>query len=189
MIHHGVDAADFPIGSGEGGYCLFLGRMSPDKGAHRAVVAAEKAGVPLRMIGKMREPWEFEYFETYVKPELSDDIQYLGEVPHEEKVELLANASALLFPIRWNEPFGMVMIEAMACGTPVIAFPEGAVPEVVEHGRTGFIVDRRGRDGGGHRPARRDQPGRLPRRRRGLLLHRAHGRRTHRPLRRHPRRQ
>ncbi|MBA3653750.1 MAG: glycosyltransferase family 4 protein [Actinobacteria bacterium] len=141
VIHHGIDVADFPVGNGAGGYCLFLGRMSPDKGAHRAVMAAEKAGVPLKMIGKMREAWEFEYFEENVKPGLSAQIEYLGEVPHEEKVELLAHARALLFPIRWNEPFGMVMIEAMACGTPVIAYPEGAVPEVVEHGRTGFLVD------------------------------------------------
>jgi glycosyltransferase involved in cell wall biosynthesis len=141
VIHHGLDASDFPIGNGAGGYCLFLGRMSPDKGAHRAVVAAGKAGVPLKMIGKMREAWEFEYFEEHVKPNLSDDIQYLGEVPHEEKIDLLANATAMLFPIRWNEPFGMVMLEAMACGTPVIAYSEGAAPEVVDHGRTGFLVD------------------------------------------------
>ena len=141
VIHHGVDSSDFPVGDGGGGYCLFLGRMSPDKGAHRAVIAAKTAGVPLMMIGKMREAWEFEYYEEYVKPELSDEVQYLGEVPHEEKVALLAGARALLFPIRWNEPFGMVMIEAMACGTPVIAYPEGAAPEVVEHGRTGFLVN------------------------------------------------
>jgi glycosyltransferase involved in cell wall biosynthesis len=139
VIHHGLDASDFPIGTGDGDYCLFLGRMSPDKGAHRAVEAARKAGVRLLMAAKMREAWEFEYFETNVKPHLSDDIQYLGEVPHEQKLELLAGARALLFPIRWNEPFGMVMLEAMACGTPVLAFPEGAAPEVVDHGRTGFL--------------------------------------------------
>jgi glycosyltransferase involved in cell wall biosynthesis len=139
VIHHGLDASDFPVGTGEGDYCLFLGRMSPDKGAHRAVEAARKAGVRLLMAAKMREAWEFEYFDTNVKPHLSDDIQYLGEVPHEQKLELLAGARALLFPIRWNEPFGMVMLEAMACGTPVLAFPEGAAPEVVDHGRTGFL--------------------------------------------------
>jgi glycosyltransferase involved in cell wall biosynthesis len=139
VIHHGLDVADFPFGQGGGEYCLFLGRMSPDKGAHRAIEAAEKANVPLLMAAKMREAWEFEYFEEMVKPHLTDDIQYLGEVPHEHKLELLAGARALLFPIRWNEPFGMVMIEALACGTPVLAFPEGAAPEVVDDGRTGFL--------------------------------------------------
>ncbi|MBV9663527.1 MAG: glycosyltransferase family 4 protein [Actinobacteria bacterium] len=139
VIHHGLDVEDFPFGAGDGGYCLFLGRMSPDKGAHRAIEAAEKANVPLLMAAKMREAWEFEYFEEMVKPHLNDDIQYLGEVPHEHKLELLAGARALLFPIRWNEPFGMVMIEALACGTPVLAFPEGAAPEVVDDGRTGFL--------------------------------------------------
>jgi glycosyltransferase involved in cell wall biosynthesis len=81
------------------------------------------------------------YFSEHVEPLLGNDAHYLGEVSHERKLELLAGASALLFPIRWNEPFGMVMIEAMACGTPVLAFPEGAAPEVVEHGRTGFLCD------------------------------------------------
>ena len=139
VIHHGLDASDFPFGPGGGDYCLFLGRMSPDKGAHRAVEAAKKAGVRLLMAAKMREAWEFEYFEANVKPHLSEDIQYLGEVPHEQKLELLAGARALLFPIRWNEPFGMVMIEALACGTPVLAFPEGAAPEVIQDGQTGFL--------------------------------------------------
>jgi glycosyltransferase involved in cell wall biosynthesis len=139
VIHHGLDAEDFPLGEGDGGYFLFLGRMSPEKGAHRAMEAAWKADVPLIMAAKMREPWEFEYFDTYVKPYLNERIRYYGEVPHEHKLELLAGAKALLFPIRWNEPFGMVMIEAMACGTPVLAFPEGAAPEVVDHGRTGFL--------------------------------------------------
>ena len=141
IIHHGLDAVDFPFGVRNGGYCLFLGRMSEDKGAHRAALAARKAGVPLKMAAKMREPTEMQYFENEVEPLLGDGIEYLGEVPHHQKLELLAGARALLFPIRWREPFGMVMIEAMACGTPVIAFPEGSVPEVVEHGKTGFIVD------------------------------------------------
>ena len=89
----------------------------------------------------MREPWEMSYFAEKVEPLLGNDAHYLGEVSHERKLELLAGASALLFPIRWNEPFGMVMIEAMACGTPVLAFPEGAAPKVVDHGRTGFLCD------------------------------------------------
>jgi glycosyltransferase involved in cell wall biosynthesis len=141
VIHHGIDAADFPIGNGDGGYLLFLGRLSPDKGAGRAIDVARKADVPLLLAGKMREPWERDYFEARVAPFLSEQIQYLGEVGHARKLELLAGARALLFPIRWNEPFGLVMIEALACGTPVLAFPEGAAPEVVEHGRTGFLCE------------------------------------------------
>jgi glycosyltransferase involved in cell wall biosynthesis len=144
VIHHGLDAADFPFEAQAGEYALFLGRMSPDKGAHRAIEAAEKAGVPLRLAGKMREPLEREYFDREVRPRLSADIEYLGEVAHDEKLRLLSGAVAFLFPIRWNEPFGMVMLEAMACGTPVLAFPEGAAPEVVEHGRTGFLCDDEG---------------------------------------------
>jgi glycosyltransferase involved in cell wall biosynthesis len=139
VIHHGLDASDFPYGAGQGGYLLFLGRMAPEKGAHRAMEAAYKAGVPLLMAAKMREPWEFDYFDVYVKPYLNADIQYLGEVPHEEKLQLLAGARALLNPIRWPEPFGLVMIEALACGTPVLTFPEGAAPEIIEDGTTGFL--------------------------------------------------
>lgn len=139
VIHHGIDANDFPVGDGQGGYCLFLGRMSIDKGPHRAIAAAKKAGVKLLMAAKMREAWEHQFFDEYVRPHLSDDIQYLGEVPHEEKLSLLAGATALLNPIRWNEPFGLVMIEALACGTPVLAFPEGAAPEIVQDGVTGFL--------------------------------------------------
>jgi glycosyltransferase involved in cell wall biosynthesis len=87
----------------------------------------------------MREAWEIAFFEEHVKPHLSDTIRYLGEVPHEHKLELLAGATALLNPIRWNEPFGLVMIEALACGTPVLAFAEGAAPEIVEEGVTGYL--------------------------------------------------
>ena len=139
VIHHGINAADFPFGEGRGGYCLFLGRMAPEKGAHRACEVARKAGVPLVMAAKMREPWEREYFETEVAPLLTDDVRYLGEVPHEEKLTLLGGAMALLNPIRWHEPFGLVMVEALACGTPVISFPEGAAPEIIDSGKTGFL--------------------------------------------------
>lgn len=141
VIHHGIEAAKFPVGEGKGGYCVFLGRMSPEKGAHRATEAAFKAGVPLIIAAKMREQAEIDFFDANVKPYLNEDIRYIGEVDHQEKLELLGNAMGLLFPIRWNEPFGMVMVESMACGTPVIAFPEGAAPEVIEEGKTGFLCD------------------------------------------------
>jgi len=139
VIHHGIDPDAFPDGSGDGGYFLFLGRMAPEKGAHRAVEAAWKAGVPLLLAAKMREPKEREYFQTYVEPYLNNDIRYLGEVPHQEKLRLLAGARGLLNPIAWAEPFGLVMVEALACGTPVLAFPVGAAPEIVEDGKTGFL--------------------------------------------------
>jgi glycosyltransferase involved in cell wall biosynthesis len=125
-----------------GDYLLFLGRMNPEKGAHRAVAVAMEAGVPLKLAGKKREPPEQLYFKEFVEPHLRDgEIEYLGEVSHGEKVELLQNARATLFPIDWEEPFGLVMIESMACGTPVIATRRGSVPEVVEHGRSGIVVD------------------------------------------------
>jgi len=139
VIHHGLDAAEFPVGKGDGGYLLFLGRMAPEKGAHRALEAAWKAGARLVVAGKVRQPAERWYFERYVAPYLNDRLRFVGEVSGEEKRELLAGAQALLFPIRWNEPFGIVMLEALACGTPVLAFEEGAAPEVVEDGRTGFL--------------------------------------------------
>lgn len=141
VIHHGINASNFPMGEGDGDYCLFLGRMNPDKGAQRAVVAAQKAGAPLVMAGKCREPWEHQFFDQEIAPQLGETIRYVGEVPHEEKVRLLAGARCVLFPIRWNEPFGLVMLEALACGTPVLAFREGAAPEVIAHGETGFLCD------------------------------------------------
>jgi glycosyltransferase involved in cell wall biosynthesis len=136
-----LDLGAYPVVPRTGDYLLFLGRMSADKGAHRAIEVAKAAGLPLKMAGKMREPAEKEYFEAYVRPKLSWGIEYLGEVDHLEKVTLLQGARATLFPIEWEEPFGLVMIESMACGTPVIATRWGAVPEVIADGRSGVIVD------------------------------------------------
>jgi glycosyltransferase involved in cell wall biosynthesis len=139
--HNALDLDAYPVHAERGEYLLFLGRMSADKGCHRAVEVALEAGLPLKIAGKMREPLEQEYFEEYVAPHLGDGIEYLGETSHAKKVALLQNARATLFPIDWEEPFGLVMIESMACGTPVIATRWGAVPEVIEHGRSGIIVD------------------------------------------------
>ena len=139
VIHHGLDVDAFPQGSGDGGYALFLGRMSPDKGVHTAARVAKAAGVPLRIAAKMREPAEHAYFDERVAPLLDDGVEYVGEVGGADKLDLLAGASCLLNPIAWPEPFGMVMIEALACGTPVLATPHGAVPELVTDGVTGFV--------------------------------------------------
>jgi glycosyltransferase involved in cell wall biosynthesis len=136
-----LDLQLYPCKPHRGDYLLFLGRMSPDKGAHRAIAVAMESGMPLKLAGKKQDPKERRYFEELVQPHLSDEIEYLGEVSHGEKVELLQNARATLFPIEWEEPFGLVMIESMACGTPVIATRRGAVPEVIEDGRSGIIVD------------------------------------------------
>ena len=139
VIHHGVDVQDFSLGEGKGDYCMYLGRMVAEKGAHRAILAAREAGVPILLAGKMREPWETSYFEAEIAPLLGEGAEYLGEIPYDRKVELLSEAKATLFPIRWNEPFGLVMLESLACGTPVLAFAEGAAPEVVADGRTGYL--------------------------------------------------
>ena len=136
-----LDFSLYPCKPHRGDYLLFLGRMSADKGAHRAIAVARETGLPLKLAGKKQDPKEVEYFAQYVEPHLLDGIEYLGEVTHGQKVELLQDARVTLFPIEWEEPFGLVMIESMACGTPVIATRWGAVPEVIEHGRSGIIVD------------------------------------------------
>jgi glycosyltransferase involved in cell wall biosynthesis len=141
-IPNALDLSVYPAAPHRGDYLLYLGRMSPEKGAHRAVAVAMESGLPLMLAGKRREPAEVQYFHELVEPHLRPGrIEYLGEVTHGEKVEMLQNARATLFPIDWEEPFGLVMIESMACGTPVIAVRRGSVPEVVEDGRTGIVVD------------------------------------------------
>jgi glycosyltransferase involved in cell wall biosynthesis len=139
VIHHGLDVDRYPNGDGRSGYFVFLGRMARDKGVHRAAWVARAAGVRLVIAAKMSEPAEVRYFRDEVEPLLGGDIVYVGEVREREKLALLAGARALVNPIRWVEPFGLVMIEALACGTPVLAFAEGAAPEIVDHGVTGYL--------------------------------------------------
>jgi glycosyltransferase involved in cell wall biosynthesis len=139
VIHHGIEASVFPVGAGSGGYALFLGRMNPEKGVHIAVHVARQAGIALLIAGKCSEQVEIDYFESEIRPLLGADVEYLGEVDYETKIGLLGGAKMLLNPISWPEPFGMVMIEALACGTPVVATPCGAAPEIVDDGVTGFL--------------------------------------------------
>ena len=115
--------------------------MTADKGAHTAVEVARRLDARLIMAGKLNEPAEHKYYQKEVEPHLTDRIYFRGEVDTSTKLELYKKARCTLFPIQWAEPFGLVMIESMAAGTPVVAFRHGSVPEVIEHGRTGFIVE------------------------------------------------
>jgi glycosyltransferase involved in cell wall biosynthesis len=129
-------------GGGEGGYLAFLGRICADKGILPAIEIARAAGLPLKVAAKV-DPADQAYFDTQVRPVLavSPHVEFIGEIGDGQKAEFLGNARALLFPISWPEPFGLVMIESMACGTPVVAFDCGSVPEVMEDGLTGFVVN------------------------------------------------
>ena len=141
VIHHGLDLDRYPYGPDGGDYLLALGRMNHDKGIDRAIDIARRAGMPLLIAAKMREPAEQRYFAEVIEPHLDDRIRYVGEVGHADKIRLLQGARALLNPIRWPEPFGLVMIEALACGTPVVTTNHGAAPEIVTHGETGLLSD------------------------------------------------
>jgi glycosyltransferase involved in cell wall biosynthesis len=140
-VHNAIDVRSFPFRARKDDYVLWLGRFSPDKGAHIAIDAARAAGRRIVLAGKLNEAPERAYFEEAVRPRLGPDAEYVGEADATLKRELFAGARCLVFPIQWEEPFGMVMIEAMACGTPVVATRRGSVPEVVAHGRTGIVVD------------------------------------------------
>jgi glycosyltransferase involved in cell wall biosynthesis len=140
-VHNGVDVASFPLGAGDGGYLLWLGRFSPAKGAHLAIDTARAAGFSVVLAGKLNEQPERDYFDEAIRPRLGPGVSYVGAADAKMKRELYGGAAALLFPICWEEPFGLVMVEAMACGTPVIALSRGSVPEVVENGVTGFVVN------------------------------------------------
>ena len=140
-VHHGLPEDLFTYREEPGGYLAFLGRISPEKRVDTAIEIAKRVGMELKIAAKV-DRVDKEYFDTTIKPLLNHPlIEYVGEIGDGEKNEFLGNAHALLFPIDWPEPFGIVMIEAMACGTPVIARARGSVPEVMDHGVTGFIVN------------------------------------------------
>ena len=140
VVYNGIDTNEYPFRRDKEDYLLFLGRTHPDKGPVRAIEAARASGMPLVMSVKVANPAERQHWEEDIEPILGDDVFVHLEVGHQEKVDLLGRAKAVLFPIDWDEPFGLVMTEAMCSGTPVITTPRGAAPEVIEDGQTGFIV-------------------------------------------------
>jgi len=141
-VYHGLPEAQFRDGGGQGGYLAFLGRICADKGPVEAIEIARRAGMKLKIAAKV-DPVDRPYFDDVVNPliQKSPHVEFIGEINDSQKQEFLGNAAALLFPICWPEPFGLVMIEAMACGTPVVAFSCGSVPEIMEDGLTGFVVE------------------------------------------------
>lgn len=140
-VPHGLPHGYLRFNPNPDGYLAFLGRICPEKRVDRAIAIAKAVGMPLKIAAKV-DPVDEEYFERDIRPLLDDPlVEYIGEIGEAEKLDFLGPARAVLFPIDWPEPFGLVMIEALACGTPVVAFRQGSVPEVIEHGRTGFIVD------------------------------------------------
>jgi glycosyltransferase involved in cell wall biosynthesis len=140
-VHNAIDVASFPYRQEKDDYVLWMGRFCPEKGAHLAVDAALEASTKVVLAGKCNEPAERAYFEAEIRPRLRSGIEYVGEADAASKRQLLGHARALIFPIQWEEPFGMVMIESMACGTPVVALGRGSVPEIVADGVTGLIAD------------------------------------------------
>jgi glycosyltransferase involved in cell wall biosynthesis len=140
-VYHGIPADTYRFREEPGRYLAFLGRISPEKRVDRAIEIAKRVGIPLKIAAKV-DPVDKKYFKREIAPLLCDRlVEHVGEIGDREKNEFLGNAYALLLPIDWPEPFGLVIIEAMACGTPVIAYRGGAVPELMEEGHTGFIVE------------------------------------------------
>jgi glycosyltransferase involved in cell wall biosynthesis len=138
-IHHGIDISRYRLVEKKQPYLSFIGRISPIKGTHLAIDVARRTGIPLKIAGEV-QPVNREYFESKIKPEIDGKlVEYIGSANLEAKNELLGNSMAMLFPIQWNEPFGLVMVEAMACGTPVLAMPGGSIPEIVRDGTSGYV--------------------------------------------------
>lgn len=140
-VPNGIDLDAYPFRTDKGEHLVYIGRANPDKGPADAITMARRAGMPLKMILKRTEPSERAYFDDAVAPLLGSDVELFESVAHDVKVDLLGRARAMIFPIRWPEPFGLVMAEAMACGTPVVTTNWGAAPELVDDGVTGFRRD------------------------------------------------
>lgn len=142
-VYNGLDFKDYPFSSKDKGYLLFVGRISKEKGVHLAIEVAKKLKLPLIIAAKLEKNSKSDiyYFQKYIKSQLSDQIRWIGEVEEEERNKLMSEALCFLHPVTWSEPFGLTLIEAMACGTPVVAINKGSIPEVVAHGETGFVVD------------------------------------------------
>ena len=140
-VHNAVRAETFPFRADKDDYAMFLGRFHPHKAPHLAIDAARAAGLPIVLAGKCSEPIERAYFSREIEPRIGSDVTIFGIADAAAKRKLLANAACMIFPICWEEPFGLVVIEAMVCGTPVVALNRGAVPELIVHGQTGIVVD------------------------------------------------
>jgi glycosyltransferase involved in cell wall biosynthesis len=139
-VYHGLPIDLYRAGTGRGGYLAFVGRISPEKGLDRAIEIAKRAGMKLKIAAKLSKV-DTDYFNANIKGLLDHPlIEYIGEIGEEDKQDFIGNARALLFPINWEEPFGLVMIESMACGTPVLAWRNGSVPEVINENKSGFMV-------------------------------------------------
>jgi len=139
VVHNGIDLTAHPFSGEKRDYLAYVGRVSPEKGTSTAVEVARRAGLPLKMVVKRRERLEWVYWQSVVAPLLTDDVEVFEEPSHEVKCDVLAHARATIFPIDWPEPFGLVMVESLACGTPVIARPLGAAPEVIQDGVSGVL--------------------------------------------------
>ncbi len=140
-VHNAIRAETFPFRADKDDYAVFLGRFHPDKAPHLAIDAARAAGLPVVLAGKCSEPLERAYFSREIEPRIGGDVTIFGVADAAAKRRLLARAACMIFPICWEEPFGLVVIEAMVCGTPVVAMGRGAVPELIVHGQTGIVVD------------------------------------------------
>jgi glycosyltransferase involved in cell wall biosynthesis len=139
VIYNGIDTSDFTFGEG-GEHFIWIARVNKHKGIENAIMAAEKIDARLTLAGRIDDTQQ-EYFDTVIKPHLNEKITFIGELSQEQLPEFYGSATALLYPIEWEEPFGLVVAEAMACGTPVIAYRRGSMPELIEDGKTGFVID------------------------------------------------